>query len=143
MGCIEIKNLKQLNDFGLTCAKMLKAPHAVFLKGDLAVGKTQLVQFICCHLGVEEGAVSSPTFSLINSYQTKDRQEIQHVDLYRIQSDEELEEIAFWDLFYEPQLVFIEWPERVLNKIPNLWNKLMIELKLSKNKRWIYWKSLS
>ena len=148
MPSLEIKNLKQLDKFAGVCIEELTSSlplkFVVLLKGDMAVGKTQLVQFIAHRLGVEPGVVNSPTFSLINSYKTKDQKEIFHVDLYRLKSDRELEQLAFWDLFESYGLIFIEWPELILNKIPPLWKKLLIELKFTKNKntRLINWQSL-
>lgn len=99
----------------------------VLLSGPLGAGKTQLVKHFMSCLGA--GEVSSPTFSLINQYQHSDK-DIYHVDLYRIENDEDLESTGFWDLFSaERGVVFIEWPERMtLADLPRSWSSLKINI---------------
>ena len=126
----EIKNLKELKQVSFSLAKEFKTPQIVLLKGELAVGKTQMVQYMVQALGVEKETVNSPTFSLINLYKDGAKG-IYHVDLYRIQKEKELENLAFWDIFCEPAVVFIEWPQLVEKKLPPLWNKLCIQMEFS------------
>ena len=129
----EIKNLKELKQISFKLAKDFKLPQIVLLKGNLAVGKTQMVQYMAQALGIESQRVDSPTFSIINFYKKNTGVGIYHVDLYRIKTEEELADIAFWDIFYCPTVVFIEWPELIEKKLPSLWNKLLIQLEFSKN----------
>ncbi|MBC6415821.1 MAG: tRNA (adenosine(37)-N6)-threonylcarbamoyltransferase complex ATPase subunit type 1 TsaE [Bdellovibrionales bacterium] len=140
----KINNLKELKNLSFELAQTIKIPQIVLLKGELAVGKTQLVKYMLENLGREGKEVKSPTFSLINSYFQKNKFDIHHVDLYRIRFDQELHEIAFWDLFYTKSLIFIEWPEKVEKQLPFLWNKLLIKGEFSKNKeeRIFKWKTL-
>ena len=135
-----IGNLEDLKQLAYTLSQQLETPQVVLLKGELAVGKTQLVQFMIEALKGDPNMVSSPTFSLINNYTLKEFDPIYHIDLYRLKSNEELNELGFWDLFYHKALIFIEWPERVENKLPALWNKLWIEGCFFKNKRVFQWK---
>ena len=138
----EIKNLKELQQLSLDLVQGFQIPQIVLLKGDLAVGKTQMAQYMAQALGVESKRVHSPTFSIINFYKKNTGAGIYHVDLYRIKKEEELEFLAFWDIFYNPAVVFIEWPELVEKKLPVLWNKLFIQLEFSQKagRRFLKWK---
>ena len=80
----------------------------VLLSGDVGAGKTTLIQAICRSLGVTEN-ISSPTFGLVHSYQSK-LGEIFHSDWYRIESTEELYEAGIEEGL-DTGIWFIEWPE--------------------------------
>ena len=136
----EVKNLEELKQISCNLAADLKIPQIVLLSGGLAVGKTQMVQYMAQALGLKE-TVHSPTFSIINLYKKNPQIGIYHVDLYRIKTEEELEDIAFWDIFCEPTIIFIEWPRIVGKKLPRLWNKLFIQIKFSKkaSERFVKW----
>ncbi len=98
-------------------AKTLHAGDVVRLDGDLGSGKTQFVQWIGESLGVKS-PITSPTFSLLQSYET-DRGKIYHLDLYRLEDPQEIEEIDFEDCFYsDSNLTFIEWAERAEDYLP-------------------------
>ena len=133
MNLRKINSLKELEQLSCDLAQKIKIPQIVLLKGELAVGKTQMVKYMAEALGREKNLVNSPTFSIINTYSQKNSFDIHHIDLYRIQSDEELNNIAFWDFFYTSSLIFIEWPEKVENTLPPLWNKLLITAEFSKD----------
>lgn len=135
----EIKNLKELKQIAFELAKKLKAPQVILLSGPLAVGKSQLIQYMASALGVPEAEICSPTFSLINSYKKSEKEMIYHIDLYRLKKLEDIETTNFWDIFYEPTIVFIEWPELVQNKLPAFWKQLHIELSFHNQHRILKW----
>lgn len=86
------------------------------LEGDLGAGKTLFVQSLARTLGVE-GDVTSPTFNLMNVYEGICR--IYHFDLYRLESEEELEDIGFYEYTEEPEgIVVIEWPDKFPESLP-------------------------
>lgn len=86
------------------------------LEGDLGAGKTLFVQSLARTLGVE-GDVTSPTFNLMNVYEGICR--IYHFDLYRLETEEELEDIGFYEYTEEPEgIVVIEWPDKFPDSLP-------------------------
>lgn len=88
--------------------------HLWLLKGELGSGKTTLVRTIM-HILDSQDVVSSPTFSLINQYSYVDARDqqrmVSHMDLYRVQNEEELLEIGVEDAINGSDHVFVEWPE--------------------------------
>lgn len=103
----------------------LNFSHTVVeLTGGLGTGKTQFIRW-----GLEEitsDTLSSPSYSLINEYATV-RGPVQHLDLYRLEEIDELENIAFRDLFLDDQLILIEWAD-VLGALeyPLGWSKIRV-----------------
>lgn len=78
-------------------------------KGELGAGKTSLIKGFVNQLGGEE-LVSSPSFSLVNEYNTFFGK-VYHLDLYRLKDEKELEDIGIDDYLSENPWMFIEWPE--------------------------------
>ncbi|HOK36430.1 MAG TPA: tRNA (adenosine(37)-N6)-threonylcarbamoyltransferase complex ATPase subunit type 1 TsaE [Paludibacteraceae bacterium] len=96
--------------------------------GKLGAGKTTLIKGICKELGVKE-MVNSPTFSMINEYETKEEEIIYHFDCYRINKIQEALDIGAEDYFYSGKLCFIEWPENIEQILPDSTIKVYIEEK--------------
>ncbi len=87
-------------------------PQTFVLLGEMGAGKTTFIKKICEALGAN--AASSPTFSLVNEYETKSGTKIFHFDLYRIKSLEEALDFGFEEYLDQNAYVFIEWPELVI-----------------------------
>ena len=89
----------------------------VFLfEGDLGAGKTTTIRAFCKVLDCIDD-VSSPTFSLINHYKTKNNANIYHFDFYRIKSAEEAMDMGFEEYLDKGDYCLIEWPEIIMNLI--------------------------
>ncbi len=86
------------------------------LEGNLGAGKTTFVKAIAQELNCTE-AITSPTYSIVNEYITKNDTNIFHFDLYRLNSIEEIEDIGFWEYFSDNNYIFIEWADLVLNEL--------------------------
>lgn len=89
----------------------------IAFSGELGAGKTTLISALCKELAVE-GNVSSPTFSIIQEYETKNKGIIYHIDLYRIRSKEEAIEAGIEDCLYSGERCFVEWPEKAPSLFP-------------------------
>ncbi|HTO39856.1 MAG TPA: tRNA (adenosine(37)-N6)-threonylcarbamoyltransferase complex ATPase subunit type 1 TsaE [Rhizomicrobium sp.] len=104
----------------------LRAGHTVALRGDLGAGKTALARDILRALGVE-GHVPSPTFTLVQTYETA-RGPVFHFDLYRIEHERELEQLGFEEAL-DLGIVLVEWPERAPGAIPDDALNVTLELR--------------
>tara|TARA_R110002049_G_scaffold183679_8_gene351672 strand:+ start:4537 stop:4944 length:408 start_codon:yes stop_codon:yes gene_type:complete len=85
--------------------------------GEMGVGKTTLIKQICKQLGVLDN-ISSPTFSLVNEYQTSKEEKVFHFDFYRITDEEEALDMGIEDYLYNNDWCLIEWPQNVENLLP-------------------------
>jgi tRNA threonylcarbamoyladenosine biosynthesis protein TsaE len=92
------------------------AGAVVYLQGDLGTGKTTTARSMLHSLGVV-GKVRSPTYTLIDTYLLP-RVACVHIDLYRVQSLNEVEELGIRDLAGPGSLMLIEWPEKGAGVIP-------------------------
>ena len=91
---------------------MLVPPKIIVLRGDLGAGKTTLVKGIAQGFGAaEEEDVTSPTFTLIHEYRGP-AATLYHIDLYRVDTQRELETLGLDDLMSESSVLLIEWGEK-------------------------------
>ncbi len=110
-------------ELGRQFAQQLVESDVVALYGDLGAGKTEFVRGICEYFQVGE-IVSSPTFTIINQYsgaapESEDEVKIYHVDLYRINSKRELEEIGFNECMMSNDCIkLIEWADKANGSLP-------------------------
>jgi tRNA threonylcarbamoyladenosine biosynthesis protein TsaE len=97
---------------GESITELLAAPKLVVLRGDLGMGKTTLVRGMAAALGADADEVTSPTFTLVHEYQGR-RVRLIHLDLYRLETERELEGIGLWEMADAPDaLVMVEWGDR-------------------------------
>ena len=89
----------------------------VLFHAGMGVGKTTLIKAIARQLGVKD-MTSSPTFSLVNEYETENGDIMYHFDLYRLNTEEEAYDMGIDEYFYSGNLCLIEWPEKTPNLIP-------------------------
>ena len=107
--------LEDTKRFGITMGRKLLPGDIILLFGDLGAGKTTLTQSLAIGLGASPNEyVRSPTFTLINCY--SGRFPIYHVDLYRLNSFEEMENIGLEEFLFGEGVVIIEWAEKLINK---------------------------
>jgi len=114
-----VKKEYSLNELPKIAAEILTTvKHKVLLfNGAMGAGKTTLIKELVKQLGVQDVA-NSPTFSLVNEYQTNRSEKIYHFDFYRINSEEEAYDIGIEDYLYSNDWCFIEWGEKVENLLP-------------------------
>jgi tRNA threonylcarbamoyladenosine biosynthesis protein TsaE len=115
--------------FGRTLAELLAPPKLVLLRGDLGAGKTTLVKGIAAAFdAAAEDDVTSPTFTLVHEYRGP-RANLFHIDLYRVDTQRELDTLALDDLRSDDSILLIEWGE----KFPRLVRERDIEISLDRD----------
>src|SRR5579859_2872280 len=111
-GEIVSRSSEETIERGRELAAHLRAPLLVLLAGELGAGKTTLAKGIISGLGAAaEEEITSPTFTLIHTFTGSVK--VFHVDLYRISDVHDFDTLGLEDLFAEPAIVLIEWPERM------------------------------
>ncbi len=103
-------------DVGRTLARLLKPPQLLLLRGDLGTGKTTLVKGIALELDAADAdEVTSPTFTLLHEYdgtQAGRPVKLFHLDVYRLESERQLETLGLDELLTPDALVLVEWGEK-------------------------------
>jgi len=98
-------------------AELLRPPAIVTIEGDLGTGKTTLVREILRARGVR-GAITSPSFTLAQSYRGREAEELHHLDLYRLGAGADADLFA-WDDYLGPRAItFVEWPAAGSEALP-------------------------
>ncbi|MFN0256194.1 tRNA (adenosine(37)-N6)-threonylcarbamoyltransferase complex ATPase subunit type 1 TsaE [Pedobacter ureilyticus] len=93
-------------------------------EGDMAAGKTTFIKSFCEAIGVED-VVSSPTFSIVNEYESNDGP-VYHFDFYRLKNLQEAYDIGYEEYFYSGNYCLIEWPSKVEELLPEEYIKVEI-----------------
>lgn len=111
-----VKNLEDLENFAFEISNDITADSFLLISGDLGVGKTTLVQFICSKLGIKD-RINSPTFNILQRYWIEEKNcFLNHFDFFRLKRGED---ISFFDEFKINSINIIEWPE--IN--PEFWSE--------------------
>ncbi|HOU52372.1 MAG TPA: tRNA (adenosine(37)-N6)-threonylcarbamoyltransferase complex ATPase subunit type 1 TsaE [Myxococcota bacterium] len=97
---------------GAELATRLRPGDLVGIEGDLGSGKTVFARGVVQGLGGDPGQVHSPTFTLVNVYQTPSGP-VHHIDLYRLRGVSDLEGIGFWELARGDGITLVEWIDRI------------------------------
>ncbi|MRI63755.1 tRNA (adenosine(37)-N6)-threonylcarbamoyltransferase complex ATPase subunit type 1 TsaE [Ornithobacterium rhinotracheale] len=102
----------------------LRQPVVLF-RGEMGVGKTTLITAMLQTMQSEDEA-SSPTYALVNEYQTA-KGTVYHFDFYRINSEEEAYDMGWEEYAYSGDFCFVEWPEKIENLLPENHHTINIE----------------
>ena len=122
---IQTSSAEETMAFGEQLAKELPADASLALYGDLGVGKTTLVKGIALGLGITKN-ITSPTFNLFSIYQGE--KQLVHLDAYRLNQQQSIENLMIEDFLRSPYLCVIEWPDNVPELIDE--NTLKLELNI-------------
>ena len=114
---IIVNCISELKSVALQLIQYKKQKNIICFYGEMGVGKTTFIKEICKNLLVEDN-VSSPTFSIVNQYKTKQNKIIYHFDFYRLETEEEAYDMGYEEYFFQNDLCLIEWPEKIEGLIP-------------------------
>ena len=95
---------------------LLKAGDMIAYKGGLGAGKTTFTRGLAIGMGLGDN-VTSPTFALVNEYRGEDIT-LYHFDMYRINSEEDLESTGFYDYDFDNNVAAVEWSENIADFLP-------------------------
>ncbi len=110
-----VYNLDNINKASKLVIDNIKTT-VVRIDGKMGAGKTKIISNICMQLGVKE-VITSPTFSLINTYQSTNGP-IYHFDFYRLQNSNEALDIGIEEYLESGNVCFLEWAEKIENHLP-------------------------
>lgn len=120
-------------EVGRQLASQLPEGSIVSLEGTLGAGKSVLVRGMAAGLGIDPESVTSPTFTLWQSYHgTRD---LHHLDAYRLQNADEFIDLGVEELFNLDGLIVIEWGEKVRSVLPIEHYRVTIEIDDHSNRR--------
>ena len=126
MSTIRIKSTVQLNNVADQLLAYAKGNKFYIFEGEMAAGKTTFIKAFCEVLGVTD-IVSSPTFSIVNEYKSKNGP-VYHFDFYRLKNIREAYDIGYEEYFYSDQYCLIEWPSKVEELLPESYVKVQITI---------------
>lgn len=123
---VEVGGEDQTERLASALADLIVPDTVIALVGPLGAGKTRFVRALARALGVEEGAVASPTFVLIHEY--AGRLPIFHFDTYRLTSADAFEDLGAAEYFEAGGVCLIEWADRVADRLPPVHWRITIEV---------------
>jgi tRNA threonylcarbamoyladenosine biosynthesis protein TsaE len=119
--------LTDLTHVATEIAKYVNQYKVWLFHGEMGAGKTTLIKEVCRAIGVDDN-MSSPTFSIVNEYQSKDHEKVFHFDFYRIKNEAEAIDIGTEEYFYSNHPCFIEWAEKIPSLIPLPYAEVSIQV---------------
>ena len=121
-------SVEETENYGISLAKKLAEdntlPRFIALYGDLGVGKTAFVRGLASVIA-PDSAVRSPTFALVNEYKSG-RSSLFHFDMYRIEDEDALESIGFYDYLERRGICLVEWSENIEESLPDKYLRVEI-----------------
>ena len=115
---ITIASLQDLPRAAEAFLKEIVEHRLIAFYAPMGAGKTTFTTAVCKALGVQEDAVSSPTFAIVNEYRASSGDPVYHFDFYRIERPEEALDIGLYDYLDSGALCLIEWPENIEALLP-------------------------
>ncbi|MEO6328114.1 MAG: tRNA (adenosine(37)-N6)-threonylcarbamoyltransferase complex ATPase subunit type 1 TsaE [Ginsengibacter sp.] len=112
-----IFTLDEIDNIAKKIVPILNNSKIVAVNGAMGAGKTTFIHALCRQMGVVD-KMSSPTYSVIQQYKTKDNLLINHIDIYRLKDTDEAIQAGVDDAINSGDFCFIEWPEKILNLLP-------------------------
>ena len=115
---LKIESIDTINETAQKFIEQIGDRTIFAFNGKMGAGKTTFIKSICETMGVKE-TVNSPTFSIVNEYETSDKRIIYHFDCYRINKIQEALDLGAEEYLYSGNLCFIEWSENIAPILPD------------------------
>lgn len=124
MKSISINSIAELPKVAEELLSFANGDKFFVFEGEMAAGKTTFIKVFCEQLGITD-VVSSPTFSIVNEYESKFGP-VYHFDFYRLKNIQEAYDIGYEEYFYSGDYCLIEWPSKVEELLPESYIKVDI-----------------
>ena len=115
---LKIESIDTINETAQKFIEQIGDRTIFAFNGKMGAGKTTFIKSICETMGVKE-TVNSPTFSIVNEYETSDKRIIYHFDCYRINKIQEALDLGAEEYLYSGNMCFIEWSENIAPILPD------------------------
>lgn len=125
---IQITSLEDLDRAAREFLEAIGDKTLVAFYAPMGAGKTTFTTAVCKALGVEEDAISSPTFAIVNEYRSGNGEPVFHFDFYRIENPAEALDIGLYDYLDSGSLCLMEWPENIEPLLPEETLKVSIQV---------------
>lgn len=113
---IQVQNVEELKEAAAKILHSFPEERVFLFHGQMGAGKTTLINALCEQLAVTDHT-SSPTFSIVNEYDSQNGT-IFHFDFYRLKNELEALDMGYEEYFYSNNYCFVEWPEKIANLLP-------------------------
>lgn len=114
---------------------LLAEPNKVILfNGPMGAGKTTLIKELSCALGISD-ATSSPTFSLVNEYESAAGEKVYHFDVYRLKSEAEALDFGIDEYLDSGHWCFIEWAEKIPSLLPDRYSVIDLSVEPDQSRK--------
>lgn len=130
----ECNDLNSLSEAAEILVNYFKGETKFAFYGEMGAGKTTLIGLICQELGCVDKA-SSPTYTVVNEYQTNSSSKIYHLDCYRIESEIDALQSGIHEILDSEAICFIEWPQNIEGLLTE--KLVSVSIDLVNNKRLI------
>ncbi len=112
-----LPTIEQLSEVADEFLNAFPQPGVFCFYGSMGAGKTTFIQALCEKLKVVD-VVNSPSFAIVNEYNTDGGDVVYHFDFYRLKEEEEAFDLGYEDYFYSDSYCFVEWPEKISSLLP-------------------------
>ena len=112
-----LPSIDKLDEVAAEFLQAFPQPGVFCFYGSMGAGKTTFIQALCEKLNVID-VVNSPSFAIVNEYNTNVGDSVYHFDFYRLKKEEEAFDLGYEDYFYSDSYCFVEWPEKIESLLP-------------------------
>jgi len=126
MKSVSINSITELTLVADQLLTFANGDNFFIFEGEMGAGKTTFIKAFCEAIGIKD-VVSSPTFSIVNEYESETGP-VYHFDFYRLKSQQEAYDIGYEEYFYSGNYCLVEWPTKVEDLLPEKYIKVEIEI---------------
>jgi tRNA threonylcarbamoyladenosine biosynthesis protein TsaE len=134
MSCFVINDLSEIRKAAIWLIDNSNGDLIFAFYGEMGAGKTTLIKEVCYQLGALD-VVNSPTFALVNEYNTERGDSIFHFDFYRLEKPEEAFDFGFEEYISSDSYCFMEWPEKLGSLLPKKLRSVKITVNEDQSRR--------